>query len=326
MIMIKDIMSKYFSQMLILITIVGLVLFGYSLWRNFQKERKYNELIGTKNKYEQLTKYTAKLESDYRTQKDLADEAKKRFAEVIREKNERIKLLSDATYLIGQHVEKQDGPDYYFQTPKATRNYVLNELRIQGQNSPSIGYVLIKNDGRTYKRNYKFEIEVQSLQTIDEKTGKIKVYSKAFLIQKEVSPLAKRVSGYDGWHNKPYPLEIIGGTALIDPTQPDVKNKFMWWAPRINGGTNLGIGSSGAFIRSTIDVSFSGYGKSRNDMKWKLLHIGLNSDTEFKKPGLHFIPASYRFYPSLLTNTYLGPGIGVTRDGTNYFLNVNISF
>jgi hypothetical protein len=324
--MIKEIFVKYFTKILVLITVAGVAMFGYSLWRDANEKRKYAHLIGTKEKYEQLTKYTAKLETQYKEQQDLAKAAEKRFSEVVRKKNERIKLLSDATYLIGKHVEKQHGPDYYFETPKRTRNYVLNEIRFAGPDSPPLGYILIKNDGRTYKRNYKYEIRVEGLTTVDEKTGRVKVYSKAYLVQTEPSPLKKRIEGYRDWTNTPYQLPIVGGVTLVDPTQPDVKNRFLWWSPRLNGGTNVGVGSDGMYLRPGLDVSLSGYGKSRNDMEWKLFHIGINSDTELEKPGLHFMPASYRFWSSLLTNTYIGAGIGLTEDGTDYFLNMNVSF
>jgi len=323
--MIKDIFSKYFSNLLILVTVVGIVLFGYSLWRDSQEKVKYAELIGTKTKYEQLTKYTAKLESDYRTQKDLAIEAKKRFAEVNKEKDEKIKLLSDATYLIGRHVEKQNGPDYYFETKKRTRNYVLNELRLAGPDSPAVGYIMIKNDGRTYKRNYAFEIEVNTLQTVDEKTGHVRVFSKAFLIKKERSPLAKRIDGYSSWQDKKYPLKIIGGTAIIDPTEKIEDKKILWWAPHTNMGINAGLGSGKSFVRPTLNFSTSGYGNSRNDLDYKFLQFGVDANTDFSDVGVNFIPFSYRFYPKLLTNTYIGPGIGWNKDGTNYFINLNLS-
>lgn len=323
---LKNIIERYVGQVLIIATISGALLFAYSLWRDSQEERKYAHLIGTQQKYEQLTKYTAKLESDYKSQEELHKKAQQEWAEVSRTKDERIKLLSDATYLIGKHVEKQNGPDYYFETKKRTKNYLLNEIRLQGKDSPAIGYIMIKHDGRTYKRNYKFEVQVKSLQTVDENTGKVRVVSKAFLIQKESSPLEKRTKDYDNWHNKPYPLDIVGGVAYIDPTQAPDRKKLLLWAPRINGGISLGTGVGGLFARPTLSFSTSGYGKSRNDLDWKFLHFGIDTDTSLNKPGVHFLPFSYRFWPALLTNTYIGPGVGFTEDGMNYQLNLNLGF
>ena len=319
--MLKQVLTKYIAQILILVTVVGAVLFAYDRWRDANEERRFTELIGTRTKYEQLTKYTAKLESDYRTQQDIAKQAEKRFREVVRRKDERIKLLSDATYLIGRHVTKQHGPDYYFETPRATRNYILNELRIQGDDSPAVGYILIKNDGRTYKRNYKFEVKLETLQTQDEETGHVKVYSKAYLVQKEPSLLAKRVKGYKDFYDVEYPLEITGGTALIDPTMPNMVSKLHWWSPHLNGGISL----SGTDYRASLDLSTSGYGKTKNDLKYKLLHFGIDFGSG-KDLGYHFTPFSYRPFDKYLTNTYIGPGVGWSSAGVNYFLNLNLTF
>jgi len=324
--MLKLAFIKYIGQLLIIVTVAGIALFAYSKWRDANEERRFTELIGTQTKYEQLTKYTAKLESNYKTQTDLSKLAEKTWKEVERKKDERIKLLSDATYLIGRHVEKQNGPDYYYETPRATRNYILNEIRLAGEKSPAIGYILIKNDGRTYKRNYRFEISVRTMHTVNEDTGHVSVFSKAFIIQREKSPLAKRLKGYDDWFNVEYPLEITGGTALIDPTMPNTRKKLHWWSPHINGGFNFGVGGDESFARPGISFSTSGYGRSRNDLDYKFLHFGLDTDTDFKKPGIHLIPFSYRPWEKVLTNTYIGPGIGWTEDGTNYFLNLNLSF
>jgi hypothetical protein len=286
----KKILAKYIGQMLIIVTVVGLAFWAYKAWRDANEERKFAELIGTKEKYEQLTAYTAKLESDYREQGDLHERARSEWKDVARTKDERIKLLSDATYLIGRHVEKQNGPDYYFETKRKTRNYVLNELRIQGEDSPPIGYIMIKHDGRTYKRNYKFEVVVKNLQTVDEETGHIKVYAKAFLVQKEASPLKKRVKDYKDWKDISYPLEITGGVAYVDPTMPNTRKKFHFWTPHVNGGFSAGSDIDGVFLRPTVDFSVAGWGRSRNDLDFKILHAGFDNDTKFKKPGIHIVP------------------------------------
>jgi len=323
---IKKILTKYIGQLLIIVTVAGFALWGYAAWRDANEERKFAHLIGTKTKYEQLTKYTAKLESSYKDQKDLHARAKLDWSEVSKSKDERIKLLSDATYLIGKHVQKQNGPDYYFETKRRTRNFLLNELRIAGKDSPPIGFILIKHNGKTYKRNYKFEIVVKNLQTVDEKTGHIKVYSKAYLVAKEAGLAKKRRKDLKNWKDVPYELPIIGGVALIDPTMPNATKHFMFWAPHINGGFALGADINGAFLRPSIDFSIAGWGRSRNDLDFKILHIGLDIDTEFKKPGLHIAPFSYRPLENILTNTYVGPAIGWTEDGINYQLNVNLTF
>lgn len=324
---LKQIVVRYVSQILLVLTLAGVGYFAYTLWADGkEKDRKYSELIGTKEKYEQLSKHAAKLETDYKNQKDLLERTKKEFSEVVREKDERIKLLSDATYLMGRHVNRQDGPDYYFETTGRTRNYVFNEVRIAGQDSPPIGFVMIKNDGRTYKGNYEFEIRVKTLQTVDEATGKVKVYSKAFLVAKEDGLAGKRRPDLKKWKGEEYPLEIVGGTALVDPTAPNQDKRFMWWAPRLVGGFDAGVAGSGFKLKPDLAFSFMGYGYSRRDLDWRFLQVGINAETDFSHFGVSFVPFAYRPFPSFLTNTYFGPGIGTDRNGIFFFVNTSLGF
>lgn len=295
---------------------------SYILGLESTNGRLHAELIGQKESYNQLTEHAAQLESNYVKQKRLAESAKNRFAEVIRAKNERIKLLSDATYLIGRHVTKQDGPDYYFETPRKTRNYVLSELRIAGKDSPALGYILIKNDGRTYKRGYSYEFRVEQLQTVDENTGRIKVYAKAFLVSKEKSPLAKRVDGYKNWKNIKYPLNITGGSVLVDPTiKNQLKPRFFWWAPHINANANFGT----KYPISGLGVSLAGYGVTKNDLSYRLLQLGVQYGKETGLQGT-IIPIMWRPFSKVLSNTYIGPGVVLRNGGLGYFLGVQVGF
>lgn len=296
------------------------------MWAEYtDKTRLYRELLGQKDAYEQLSENLAKLEVQYKEEKELHERAKKEWAEVSKAKDERIKLLSDATYLISRHVEKQDGPDYSFRTKNGTKNYVLNELRISGQDSPPIGYILIKNDGRTYKRNYKFEIQVKNLQTIDEKTGRVKFYAKAFLVQKEVSPLKKRIKNYTDFTDVPYPLEITGGTVLYDPTvKNQLKNRYMW-APSLMGGVNFGNFDQSP-AKAALGVSLFGYGQHPEALQYKLLQIGVGLRSDGSDFDIHLVPISMRPLPKILKNTYIGPGIGKEGNSTVFFLNTSVGF
>lgn len=326
--MLKEIVSKYLSQVLTALTVVGLVYFAYTMWQNNRDlKRKYQELVGTQEKFEALSKYTAKLEVQYKEQAEIAKKADAKWQEVVRQKNEQIQVLSDATYLIGKHAQKQDGPDYFFETPKKTNNYVLNEVRIAGENSPPIGFVMIKKDGRTYKGNYPFELRVESLQTKDASTGRVKVYSKAFLVAQDNGLAEKRRTDFKKWKGVEYPLEVTGGVADVDPTlPPEGAEKFMLWAPHLNGGFNVGGDSGGLFFRPEINFSFSGYGVSRNDLSWKFLQFGIGAETNFSTVDFHVIPFTHRFFPAILTNTYIGPGMGFSNRGTSFFLNTSLSF
>ncbi len=325
--MIKVALAKYFSQLILILTMVGLGWFAYGLYqKNKNYERNHEELIGTKEKYAQISLSLARLSTEYTSQKELATKARAEFKQINKEKNNRIKLLSDATYLIGRHVAKSNGPDYYFETKGKTRNYVFNEIRLAGENSPPLGFVMIKHDGRTYKGNYKFEIVVHNLQTVDEETGRVKVFSKAYLISKEAGLAKKRRLDFKNWKDIKYPLPIVDGVAYVDPTTPKGRLKFRLWAPHVNGGFNWGVDTRGMFLKPEINFSFSGYGISRNDLKWKFFHLGIGVDTELKNPDLHIMPFTYRLFPKVLTNTYFGPGVGWNTKGINVLLNTSLSF
>lgn len=318
--MVNKIRAIIYSAVGIIALYLGVQAADYIRGLQNENERLHAELIGTKTEFKKLNEYVAELSSEYKKQSDLHNQARKEWAEISRKKDERIKLLSDATYLIGRHTERQNGPDYYYETPKRTRNYVLNELRIQGSDSPPIGYILIKSDGRTYKRNYEFEIQVKNLQTVDERTGKIKVYAKAFLVPKETSPLAKRVDGYQDWKDVSYPLKIKDGVALIDPTVLNrTPPKMHWWSPRINGSFDF----ASKTISPGLGVSLSGYGVSRNDLTYKFFRLGghYNEQDGFE-PTL--TPAMWRPFSKVLPNTYIGPGVNFKNPGIGYFLGLQI--
>lgn len=313
-----------FIALAILLIFIGST--AADLWKDYtDRNRLYTELLNQKEAYEQISKNLAKLEIQYKSEKDFHEKAKKDWSEISKAKDERIKLLSDATYIIGSHVERQNGPDYFFNTKKGTKSYILNELRIQGEDSPPIGYIMIKSDGRTYKKNYDFEIQVKNLQTIDEKTGKIKFYAKAFLVQKEVSTLKKRLKGYKDFTNTAFPIEIKGGTVLYDPTFKNQLKPHFMWTRNLNGGVNIGSGE-GSLFRGTLGVSFSGYGPHEADLTYKILQLGVGIDSQGHLSDIHLIPISMRPLPKLLKNTYLGPGIGKSENKTIYFLNLSTGF
>ena len=303
------------------LVLISFALAGYGLYKSEQeKDRLHTELIGQQTAFKKLEGEAAQLATKYEDQKLLKELAENRFAEVVKEKNERIKSLSDATFLIGRHVEKQDGPDYYFETPKKTRNFVMNEIRLQGAGTPAIGYILIKSDGRVYKRNYKLEVLVESLQTVDEDTGKIRVITKAFAVQKEPSLLKKRVKDYDDLEGQKIPLEVVGGSLIVDPTQPNqLSPKFFLRAPHLNANVNFG-GGDPAY---GLSISLSGYGKTKNDLSFKFLDFGVHYNDARGLQGIA-TPILWRPLPNLFKNTYIGPGVSFDNAGTGFFLGLKL--
>lgn len=282
-------------------------------------KRLHADLVGQVEKYKQLSEHAAKLEVRYVEEQKLREELERRFA---REKDElegRVKLLSNATFLIRESARRAGHSDLVYQG--ASLKYVVNEIRFQ--NGPPVGYVLIFDDGRVVSKLYNHVIDVATAVARDESTGRYSVVSKADFILKSPSI---NVNGEQVWTNRPFPLKIIGGTAVVDPTERNqLAPRLHIWALHVNLGASIGADLADVFIRPTLDFSLAGYGVTKNDLQWKFVHAGLDVDTQLSNFGLHFTPASYRFWPELFSNSYVGPSIGWTRNGINIQLNLNLT-
>jgi hypothetical protein len=285
-----------------------------------ENARLHTDLIGQTEKYQQLSDHAAKLEIQYSDAAKMKRELESKFAAEKDALQGRIEVLSNATFLIREAARKESKSDVVYQGDKL--KYVLNEVRF-GNDGPPVGYVLIFDDGRVVSKLYNHEIQVNTAISRDETSGRYSIVSKADYILK--SPSLN--TGGKVWHNEPYPLDISGGIAYVDPTEKNqLAKRFQLWAPHINGGVSGGASVAGGFLRPSLDVSLAGYGETKNDLDWKFVHVGLDTDSKLSDPGVHVLPFSYRFWPSVLSNTYIGPGIGFTKDGVNGQLNLNLTF
>jgi hypothetical protein len=312
------------KNFIIVALLIGLAVCGRAIISSKQENtRLHTELLGKTEEFKKLSQYIGQLEIKYTESKKIADIAKREF----KIKDDQIKMLSDATFLMGKHVGTQNGPDYFYQTPKGTKNYVYTEIRVEGKDSPPIGFVMIKNDGRTYKGNYKMEFNVKNVQMVDEETGKIKVLSKAYLIVHEEGLAAKnRCNGCVNWKDKPYPLTITGGTVLVDPTIPNtLKPKMFWWNPKYGMAINGYIDSEGIGASPALEVSLMSYGLTKVDSKFKAAVFGIDFGKKHESFDINFKPVTYRIFESF-PNTYFGGGIGYGFDGVRFISGVSVGF
>lgn len=287
-----------------------------------ENTRLHTELVGQTEKYKQLSEHAAKLEIQYVDQETLKKQLNEKFAAEKDALEGRLKILSNATFLIREQARKTGKSDVVYQGDKL--KYVLNEVRFDKE-GPPVGYVLIFDDGRVVSKLYNHEIQVNTAVSRDEGTGRYSIVSKADYVLKSPSI---NTNGEKVWTNKPFPLDITDGKAYVDPTEPNqLVPHWQLWAPHLNGGISATAGANGADFRPALDVSFSGYGVTKNDLDWKFIHLGVDTDSsKFNDPGVHLMPFSYRFWPSVLTNTYIGPGVGWSKSGLNGQLNLNVSF
>jgi len=333
---INEYLAKYFTNLVSILTLAGMVFFGWHFYNEQELarqerlllEERYARLLETRDEGELLEAGAYQLASLYKEQAVLAKELAEQWRDLAIERDERIKLKSDTNIDISENVEEQEGNDYEFLTKEGKNGYTLNELRIAGKDSPAIGYVLVKKDGKVFKKNYNFDIRVESVQLKDDLTGKIRVVSRAFLVSKENGLAEKRRPDLKQWKGEKFPLEISGGTTTIDPQEPlvpEIKNKgFIFWPMNLNAG--LGLFSVEGQTESRImgDVSLMGYGLSKRDMDWKLLNVGVNYSNQHGI-GLHFSPFKYRPLKNTLTNTYIGPGYWSDGDkNQGFYLGIQV--
>lgn len=300
--------TKFLSNIknvLVAVLITSIVIMGFFLYDLFtEKDRLHTELIGTKEKYEQITVNLAKLEIDYKKQSDLIEQQKKEFAEVIKSKDEMIKMISEAIFSHRGINRKYQGSDL------TKPNYTFNEVRLDGDNSPPIGWVMIDKNNIVRSGAYKFDIAVETLQTIDEKTGKVKVYSKAYYIVKQDGLANRSDTTLKKWKNQRYPLPITGGTAMIDPTvaNNNTAKRLFLFAPRLGMSMNTVGNKKGVTATPSLNLSLSGYGHSKNDLQYRFIEVGVGVNTnDISDVQVNFKPVMVRPFKKLLPNTYVGP-------------------
>lgn len=277
------------------------------------KVRLHAELIGQKEAYQQLSEHAAKLEIQYKDQKDLQAELEKNWKAEKDALQGRVKILSNATFLIREQARRENRSDLVYEGAQV--KYLFNEIRFK--DGPPVGYVLIFDDGRVTSKLYNHQISVNTAVSRDESTGRYDIISKADYILK--SPHLSQTG--KNWMNEPYPLKIVGGTAIIDPTEPvQLEKRFHLWSPTLNGGFNVG-----SDLKAAVGVSLMGYGYSKRDLDWKFLQVGVDYSKQ-NEYGIHLIPAMYRPFPNYLKNTYFGVGVGLDDRGYQPFLSLSVGF
>lgn len=333
----REHITKYFTNLVSALTILGVAFFAWNFWEDKQKakadrltlEERYGKLTDTREAFVQINTQLSQLATLYKDQAELAKDVALAWKDLALERGERIKLKTDTVVTVDETTEKQAKSDYSFLTKEGKDGYSLNELRIAGKDSPALGYILVKNDGEVYKKNYQFEIHVESVQLKDDLTGKIRVVSRAFLVPLENGLADSRRPDLKQWKDQPFPLKVTGGETVVDPQEPMITlskvKGFVPWTLNLNAGFGAFGSKSGIDSKATVDTNLFGYGVSKRDLDWKFLHLGVNYSTA-SGIGLHLTPFSYRPLPEILTNTYVGPGIFLTPGNYGYFVGLNVGF
>lgn len=335
---LKIYLAKYFTNLISILTLAGMAFLGWNFWEDKQKEKserklleaRYGKLTDTREEYVQINAQLAQLATLYKDQAELSKDVALAWKDLAIERGERVKLTSSTVVALAGGEEPQDKSDYTFLSKVEKEGYTMNELHLNGKDSPAIGYVLVKNDGEVLKKNYKFEIHVESVEVKDDLTGKIRIVSRAFMVPLENGLADDKRPDLKKWKDEKYPLTVTGGEIEVDPQEPifpsNKEKGFVAWTLNLNGGFGV-FGSKTGDIdtKATVDTNLFGYGYSKRDLDWKFLHLGMNY-SKSGGLGLHLMPFTYRPLPSILTNTYIGPGAFITPNTSGYFLGLSVGF
>lgn len=299
-----------------LVIAIGL---GYKFYQDSQEaDRRYQELVGKTSDYDQITDALAKLRTDYADQKKLQERLAEEWANEKEHLEGRIKALADATF-------EGDNETHDVTLTGDLLAFNTNFCCDNGKKGPAVTHSKVK--GISIENNelksmqfetgvLDHEIKMKAAVTKDESTGEVRILTKAFWVQKD---------GGGEWEGKPYPLNITGGSIIIDPTEPidiNLKNRFRF-APHINIGAFAGVAQSGGQLGAHVDLSLWGYGKTSNDLLFKLGQIGINGGKDYVDANL--IPVSYNVgtHIPLVSDLYVGPGIGYGTEGSMFFLTLS---
>jgi hypothetical protein len=222
-----DAIKTYFIHMMSLFTLVAVLVFGYKFHVMSEKleneqaiaTQRYNELINTQTQYVQLTKQVAQLSTVYQDQKALKNQLDSIWKAVKLSKTEQVNSTQTTSVNLAKIKTNQSKSDFVFLAPKGENTgYTLNELRIAGKDSPALGSILVNDNGSVEKTNYNLTFKLESVQITDEKTGKVRVISQAYLVPQE-NGLADTQPELKKWAGVEYPLPVTGGQIEVDPKQ-----------------------------------------------------------------------------------------------------------
>ena len=324
-----DLLNVVLKNSITIVLAIGLLVvggLGYSFYKD--KTAAESKLIGLTEEYKQLDQFTAELQVDYLKKRELLKVARNNWEKELAKNKElsaQLKAVADATFSVKSFELTQDKPDLVTDKELIQEVQFVDEL---GKLGPVVGYVRIENStGRTTSKVVDHDIQVEALVT-EGKDGQIEVLSKAFYIQRE-----KTLDGSIGkpdWVDKPYPLSITGGHIFINPDKPSGSEVFrprFMTSPHINGGLFVGASQlNGLETGAHADLSIFGYGKTKNDLDFKLIGVGANFNRDYV--DINLVPVSYRIgnHIPIVEDMYISPGIGFGTGGTLAFIGITTTF
>lgn len=324
-----DLVNVVLKNSLTIVLAIGLIIvggLGYSFYKD--KNAAESKLIGMTDKYNQLDKWTAELEVGYLKEQALREKAQEGWEKELKRNkdlSDQLKAVADATFSVKSFELTQDKPDL------VTDKELIQEVQFvdeHGKLGPVVGYVRIENStGKTTSKVVDHDIQVEALVT-EGKDGQIEVLSKAYYVQREKT--LDGSIGKEDWVDKPWAIPITGGHIFINPDKPvgseTLKPRFMT-VPHINGGLFVGASELGGLESGGhADLSIFGYGKTKNDLDFKLIGVGANFSRDYM--DINLVPVSYRIgnHIPIVEDMYISPGIGFGTGGRSAFIGITTTF
>jgi len=313
-------MKKKLIKFGVILIILLLASQGVASYLNLKKDnaRMFTELIGQEEKFQSISKVVGQLGVKYATEATLKKEVTKQFGDTTNVLMGRIKVMSSATWAIKSKARQLNSADLTFRDGKFP--YVMIEIRLDS--GLPLGYVIVYESGKVVSKAYNYELNTRTAISRDEESGKYTILTKLdhTLKSPSLNTNAEKI-----WFNIPYELEISGGSAFIDPTEPKYqdKPKFHWFVPRLNISANLSNGQPSYGLH----VSLAGWGKSKQDLTFKFLAPGFEYDprTQDVLPSLKLVDWSP--WRDLFPNTYLSFGIkNGTSGGVGMIFGLSVGF
>jgi hypothetical protein len=162
---------------------------------------------------------------------------------------------------------------------------------------------------------YQLDYHIRTIQT-EQEDGQINTYNEVWF-ENNKRKMSKGVE---------VPVQI-SSSEFTQTLKTD--KEFFLWAPHINFNIDFGIGTFDADspIVPGISVSMSGYGRTKNDLDWKFVELGLSSNGDYTY--FKFMPFSYNIgnFVPLVSNTFVGPFVGFSTGGeTTFGIGLSIPF
>jgi len=135
------------------------------------------------------------------------------------------------------------------------------------------------------------------------------------------------------WFENNKDPESVGLEVPLDLVSSEFKQvinkdeRFYLWAPLLSFNLDVGFGMGGEKVGGGISFSTSGYGRTKNDLRWRFFDFGLS--TNGNDLWVKFTPATYNLgrHIPLVSNTFIGPYVGYsTKNETIVGIGLSVPF